>query len=137
MRFVKDFIESFTTITTAIVIVCALTIWLGDSGIPNTFLRDLLIASAVTSLVTTLIMGHEYQTWRTYLIATCIHFAVMSVIMIVCGIQFGWIPADIQGAIMMIVEVAIVYVLVVVFLYVLDKKDADTMNQALKERNRQ
>lgn len=137
MRFVKSFIEWFTTITTAILMVCALTIGLNGSGIPSTFLRDLLIAGAVTALVTTAIFYHEYGTVKTFLVASVLHYLLLCVIMVVIGGMFGWINMNVPGIVMMSVDVAVVYGIVLLFTYVLCKKEADELNQALRERNRE
>ncbi len=136
MRFVKSFIEWFTTITTAILMVCALTICLDGSGVPSNILRDLLIAGALTSLVTTIIFLYDYKEWKTFLVASLIHYVLLCVIMIFLGIQFGWMRLDLGGLVMMSVDVALVYAIVVLFTYVLCKKEADELNQALRERNR-
>lgn len=137
MRFVKSFIEWFTTITTAILMVCALTIGLNGSGIPSTFLRDILIAGVSTSLVTTIIFLHEYKEWKTFLVASLIHFVLLCAIMIFLGGQFGWMNPNVEGVVMMSVDVAVVYGIVLLFTYVLCKKEADELNQALRERNRE
>ncbi len=137
MRFVKSFFEWFTTITTAILIVSALTTALDGSEVPSTFLRDIIIAGAFTSLVTTVIYLHDYKAWNTFLVASLIHYVLLCAIMVFLGIQFGWMQADLDGIVMMSIDVAVVYAIVLLFSFVLSKKEADEMNQALRNRNKE
>jgi hypothetical protein len=55
--------------------------------------------------------------------------------MIVLGLLFGWIDVSFGNILCMIFYVALVYVIVFAINYILAKKEADELNEALNKRN--
>ncbi len=135
MRFLKCFLNLFTTITTAIlIVVTVLNLSILETGINGYFLPQILLSGATTALVTAAFFTHEYKKTRGYLIATAVHFVCLCGIMIPFGIWFGWMSADIEDILMMTVSVAAVYAITWVVTYLGAKKEADELNAALKNR---
>ena len=57
--------------------------------------------------------------------------------MIGFGIWFDWMNFNLEGIVMMTTSVAAVYLITFLLNYILIKKEADDINEALKERNGQ
>ncbi len=137
MRFFKYFISFFTTITTAILFVVAVSTAMNDSKtICRNILFHVLGAGAITAFVTALFFYREIKSRKQYLLITAAHYVVLCVIMIFWGLQFGWISLSFNGIIMMIIDVALVYIITALCSYLLLKKEAEEINRALIERNR-
>lgn len=137
MKFIKSFLNFFTTITTAITAVISLIVLLiGYSGLSPYITLQILGAGAVTSLLTVIIYSVEFKSRKHFIIMTAIHYVLLCITMNVLGSAFGWINTTAIGIVMMCIYVAVVYVIVYAITYVLMKKEADELNRALKERNK-
>jgi hypothetical protein len=55
--------------------------------------------------------------------------------MISLGLLFGWVDASLGSILCMIFYVALVYAIVYAINYILAKKEADALNEALDKRN--
>ncbi len=136
MKFLKNFLSFFTSITTAITVNVAIVTIVGDYTEMSKFLAlQILGAGAVSALITAAVFSFEFKSKKDYIIKTAVHYILLCIVMNVMGIMFNWTGSDIRGIVMMCVYVALVYVVVYTITYVLYKKEADELNRALKERN--
>lgn len=137
MKFLKSFVRFFSTITTCILIVCAVNFFLSDSTeIPGDTLFRILLSGFATALVTAVFYYREIKTHKQFLIIIILHYVLLCGIMIGLGVWFGWIDFDLGGIIMMLVSVAVVYALTMLMNYIVAKKDADEINKMLEQLNR-
>ncbi len=137
MRFIKTFVNYFATITTAILIVCALNIQLtGYESLDKLILWQIIFAGAVTAFVTAVFFLKDIKSMKQYIIVSVIHYLCLCAIMIFFGMQFGWIGKDVISCALMAVMVAVVYAMTFLMNYILQKKEADEINKALRERNK-
>jgi hypothetical protein len=135
MKYVKSYISYFTAIATAILIIVTIDAAISSYESVSKYLpRDILAASAITALITTIISCREIKTGKQVLILFFIHFLLLSAVMIGLGLLFGWIDASFGSILGMIFYVALVYVIVFAINYILAKKEADELNEALHKR---
>ena len=73
---------------------------------------------------------------KQYIIVSVIHYFCLCAIMIFFGMQFGWIGKDVISCVLMVIMVAFVYGITFLMNYILQKKEADEINKALRERNK-
>lgn len=131
MSVIRNFIRWFQYITTGILIICAINFGLSDTDIiPMMTLWQILLSGFLTTLVTMLM----YSGKRMSLIRCGIHYFLLCAVMIPCGYWFGWLSLDAAGICMMALSVAAVYLLSVVVYYLIDLKQAEKINQRLKEK---
>jgi len=138
MKFVRSFLSFFTTITTAIVFVVALNFISSEDILVSKYIMlQILGAGAITALVTCIGFSIDFKKAWHAVVASVIHYIVLCVIMTVLGVWFDWTEFSVSGVLSMAFYVAVVYVLVFVISYILMKKEADELNKALKERNKE
>lgn len=136
LKYIKGFINFFTTITTAILMIGGINFLVyGNETLSATTPIQILFAGAATALPTTLAFCTEFKTKTYYAIAMLLHFGALCVIMNIIGVQFGWMTFCASHVIIMVIDVAIVYAIVFVLTYILEKKEVDKLNRALQERN--
>jgi uncharacterized membrane protein len=136
MKYVKSYISFFTAIATAILVIVTIDGAINSYESVSKYLPlEILTASALTALITTVILCREIKTRKQFLISFLLHFLLLCVTMIVLGLMFGWINASFGSIICMIFYVALVYVIVFAINYILAKKEADELNEALNKRN--
>lgn len=135
MRKIYEFIRWFLYITPCVLFVCAANIQIsGDDTIPVRTLWEILLSGFLTALVTIFMRPNEQDNARISIIKIAAHYFVLCVVMIICGSLFGWMKFTPAGIIMMLVSVAVVYLLVYISGYYIDKKQADEINRELKGR---
>jgi hypothetical protein len=81
-------------------------------AIPKYMPHEILEASAITALITTIVLCREIKTRKQFLISFLAHFLLLCAAMIGLGLMFGWISATFGSIIRMIFYVALVYVIV-------------------------
>lgn len=137
MKFLKYFLSFFGTITTAIVFVININFMAVDHPDVSKYLMlQILAAGFVTALATAALFTVAEKLGRYLILGTIVHFIILCVIMVFLSVWFGWYEFCLEGVIDMVISVAIVYALVYVISYIIMKKEADDMNRALKERNK-
>lgn len=136
LKFIKCFIQFFTTITTAVLLVVAVTMLVISEPPGDMILVQILISGGATALVTAAFFFKEYKTRKGYLIASGIHFLLICAIMTVIGLWCGWVSPDVLSVLSMVLDVVIVYAITWVSAYIVAKSDADDFNRALDERKR-
>lgn len=135
MRKFHEFVKWTLYITTGILIVCASNVLLmGEEQIPAEMLWQILLAGALTSFVTVVFFPRECEEKIGTILQFALHYAVLCVVMIICGSMFGWMNLNAAGVIMMLISVAVVYLLSFLAYYIIDMRQADAINQKLKER---
>jgi hypothetical protein len=135
MKYVKSYISYFTAIATAILIIVTIDAAISSYEFVSKYLPlDILAASAITAFITMIISCREIKTGKQILILFFVHFLLLSAVMIGLGLLFGWIDASFGSILGMIFYVALVYVIVFAINYILAKKEADELNEALHKR---
>ena len=135
MRKIFEFVKWFFYITTCVVFVCAANMEIsGTETINVNVLWQILLSGFITALLTVILRPFEYGIERAYIIRIIIHYIVLCVVMIILGCEFEWMSLNLAGIIMMVVSVAVVYLLVYCAGYWIDKKQADAINQKLKNK---
>jgi hypothetical protein len=135
MKYVKSYISYFTAIATAILIIVTIDAAISSYESVSKYLPlDILAASAITAFITMIISCREIKTGKQILILFFVHFLLLSAVMIGLGLLFGWIDASFGSILGMIFYVALVYVIVFAINYILAKKEADELNEALHKR---
>ena len=133
MKKVFEFIKWFFYITTCVLFVCAANIQIsGSETVPTITLWQILLSGFLTALVTVIFRPNEQDSGRDGMIKIIVHYFVLCGVMIGCGCRFGWMDLSLNGIAMMAVSVAVVYLLVFLAVYWLDKKQADEINKKLK-----
>lgn len=135
MKRFSEFIKWFLYITTCVLFICATNIQIsGDDTIPAITLWEILLSGFITAVVTIFMRPNERDSARISIIKIIVHYLALCVVMFICGSLFGWMELTPAGIIMMLVSVAVVYLLVYISGYCLDKKRADEINRGLKGR---
>lgn len=132
MNFIRNFLNFFTTITSSVLIIVALSSSMGDYGpLDASILWDIVLAGTVTSVVTAVVYSIDYKTVKQYIFASVIHYILLCIIMIFMGAAFGWSNLTVGGILGMVLDVTVVYAMVFGISYLLNKKEADSINDAL------
>ena len=133
MRKLFELLRWFFYITTCVLFVCAANVQIsGNETVPAIILWQILLSGFLTALVTVVLLPGEQDGGRVGVIKIIVHYFVLCGVMIGCGYQFGWMELNLNGIVMMAVSVAVVYLLVFLAGYWLDKKQADEINKRLK-----
>jgi hypothetical protein len=137
MKYIKSYISYFTAIATAILIIVTIIETMNSyESVSKYLLPEILAASALTALITTIILCREIKTEKQFLILFPVHFLLLCAVMIGLGLLFGWIDVSFGGILCMVFYVALVYAIVFAINYILAKKEAEELNAALNKRNR-
>ncbi|MCI7322278.1 MAG: DUF3021 domain-containing protein [Lachnospiraceae bacterium] len=135
MRVLKDFVKWFLYITMGILIVCAVNFQIADAeSIPKETLWQILLSGFLTTGITVLLYPRNGSNKSTFWVEILAHYLALCIIMILCGYWFGWLDFDLGGIVMMVVSVAAVYGITFLIYYLIDLKQADEINQKLKEK---
>ena len=128
-----ELIRWFFYITTCVLFVCAANIQIsGNETISAITLWQILLSGFFTALITVIFRPVEQDGGRIGVIKIIVHYFVLCGVMIGCGYRFGWMDLNLNGIVMMAVSVAVVYLMVFLAGYWLDKKQADEINKKLK-----
>ena len=135
MKILGEAFKWFCYITTGILIVVAVNFTMAGEGMlsVNT-LWKIMLAGLLTTFVTLFLHPREFNSKGEILLKVFLLFVVLCVIMVGCGNWFGWIDLDFAGILLMAISVAIVYVIVFGVYWGADIRQADAINQRLKEK---
>ena len=135
MRIISSFIKWYLYITTGILLVCAInmTLWRKEN-IPSDTLWKILLSGFLTTVVTMFFLLRESDSKLVMGYRMIFHYLTLSIVMIVSGGWFGWLEFRISGIAMMLISVAVVYLLTSLAYYILDRKEAQEINQKLNEK---
>ena len=133
MKILSDCIKWFMYINTGIMIVTAINFPLaGVDSMPMNTLWNIMFSALVTTVVTVCFCPREERKAKMPL-QYIMHYLALCAVMIFFGNMFGWIRLNVWGVLMMMVDVALVYVIAFVVYYILDIRRADIINKKLKE----
>ena len=135
MKNLQFFIKWYVYITTGILIVCAVNFTLEtDAPIPGSTLWKILLSGLLTTFVTVILLPKESTTSLRFFLRMFLHYAALCLVMVICGKWFHWLQYTPSGIGKMTLSVAAVYGLTAGTYYLLEVKQANAINQKLKER---
>ncbi len=128
----KGFFEIWTKVTTGVLLAAAIycSFFYSDGMFSRHLLWELLLVSFLTSLGT--LFYTDTLDKKSMKIACVLHYLLNNVIVVGCGIWFGWIDVENWLQIIgMVVLVALVFVVVSILSWKKAEKEADLMNERL------
>lgn len=134
MARLKMFFEVFTTVTTCVVFGVAVYCGIFFPGI--NFGTEMMWQSLLVSLLTSAgaFMYTDELSKKSTKIRCAIHYLMVNVIVVVCGIWFDWFNLDDLAQVLgMLVLIAIIFLIVSVVSWKKVMKEADLMNMKLAE----
>lgn len=135
MRFLKDLLRNFAYVTTGTVIAFAVyTAIIGVKEVPIIMVAEIPVAGLVTALIATAMLFKEQRTRKGIIAVTVLNYILVSAAMVALGLLFGWIEPQIKQILLMLACVVFVYVFTFVISYLTLKKEADEINEALKNK---
>ncbi len=135
MNFFKRFLLFFTAISTAILIICTIDIAVSDyETIQHDLTLKILGAAAVTAIITAAVFSREPESRKQHIIFSAVHYVLLCITMAFIGIAFEWISPNPFGVALMCLYVAAVYAIVFGISYMIMKKEADELNEAISKR---
>lgn len=136
--FLERFAEWFVFIATGTLIICAINFALFSDGeqIPRATLSQILFSSMLTAAVTAIFFMMEPLKKSGMVLCFLLHFSSLTVIMVLCGLRFGWVESGLFEIVKMGISVAFVYAFVMIIYYILDVRRAEQINRRLKEKYR-
>lgn len=135
MRFLKDLLRNFAYVTTGTVIAFAVyTAITGVKDVPVIMVAEIPAAGFVTALIATVMLFKEQRTKKGIAAVTVLNYVFLSAAMVALGLLFGWIEFEIRQILLMLACVVFVYAFTVIISYFTLKKEADEINEALKNK---
>jgi len=135
MRFLKDLLRNFAYVTTGTVIAFAVyTAIIGVKEVPIIMVAEIPVAGLVTALIATAMLFKEQRTRKGTAAVTVLNYILVSAAMVALGLLFGWIEFEIKQILLMFGCVVFVYAFTVIISYFTLKKEADEINEALKNK---
>lgn len=135
MRFLKDLLRNFAYVTTGTVIAFAVyTAIIGVKEVPIIMVAEIPAAGLVTALIATAMLFKEQRTHKGTAAVTVLNYILVSAAMVALGLLFGWIEFEIKQILLMFACVVFVYAFTVIISYFTLKKEADEINEALKNK---
>lgn len=128
----KVFFDVWTKVTTGVLLAAATycSFFYSDGMFSRYLLWELLLVSFLTSLGT--LLYTDTLNKKSMKIACLLHYLLNNVIVVGCGIWFGWIDAGNRLQIIgMVVLVALIFGVVSVLSWKKSIKEADLMNERL------
>lgn len=134
MARIKVFFDVFTKVTTCVVFAVAIycRIFFPGLNFKEDMLWQILLVSLLTSAGT--LMYNDDIKKNSMKVRCIIHYLMVNVIVVGCGIWFEWFYADNLAQVMgMLVLIAIIFSIVSVVSWRKVEKEAELMNQRLAE----
>lgn len=134
MARLKTFLDVFTTVTTCTVIGVGVYCGIFFPGIHFgiEMMWEILLVALLTSAGT--LMYKDELSKKSTKMRCVIHYLMVNVIVVVCGIWFHWFHTDdLAQVIGMLILVAIIFLIVSAVSWKKVMKEADLMNQRLAE----
>lgn len=137
---IKTVLYTFAFVTTCVLFATALftTVFGGKAGTVGTeTLWQILLVSALCSAGSFIYPDYEVSK-RVAAILTISHYIYVNVMVLGCGIWFGWFDvSNIFMVVTMVLLIAVIYIVVSAVMWKSAKKTATLMNERLEEyRNR-
>lgn len=135
MKKIPFFLQCTVTVAAGILIIFAATCSLnGTETIPASSLWDILLASVLCALATTLLFPDGTGDESRIPLQLGLHFLSLCAIMVFCGVRFGWIEWSLGGVAYMVVAVVLVHGFTTGISYALAYRQVQDMNRALREK---
>lgn len=135
MKYVKDFVRWFFYITTAVLLICAFHFGVaGDETLPKGTLWQILLSGFLTTAVTVILCHGVNAESRHLRLRFLLHYLALCAVMILSGHSFGWLEYDVEGILMMVVSVAVVYLICFGVYFLMDMGYAGRINRGLREK---
>lgn len=135
MKKIREFFLWFTTITTGILLICAIQFSLQPgAALPQNMLWHVLLSGGCTAAATTLLLPHDDCSKTRFILGIIVHFLVLCVIMVFFGTRFRWISFTVEGVLGMVFCVAFVYGFTVICTIISHKREAEEFNAALQKK---
>lgn len=135
MKKLREFFLWFTTITTGILLICAIQFSLQPDGmVQGNMLWHILLSGGCTAAATTLLLPPEDCGKTRFILGIIVHFLVLCVIMVFFGTRFRWITFTVEGVLGMAFCVAFVYGFSVISTVISHKREAEEFNAALQKK---
>lgn len=134
MARIKVFFDVFTKVTTCVVFAVAIycRIFFPGLNFKEDMLWQILLVSLLTSAGT--LMYNDDIKKNSMKVRCIIHYLIVNVIVVGCGIWFEWFYADnLAQVIGMLILIAIIFAVVSVVSWRKVQKEAELMNQRLAE----
>lgn len=134
MARIKVFFDVFTKVTTCVVFAVAIycRIFFPGLNFKEDMLWQILLVSLLTSAGT--LMYNDDIKKNSMKVRCIIHYLMVNVIVVGCGIWFEWFYADnLAQVIGMLILIAIIFTVVSVVSWRKVEKEAELMNQRLAE----
>ena len=134
MARIKVFFDVFTKVTTCVVFAVAIYCRIFSPGLnfKEDMLWQILLVSLLTSAGT--LMYNDDIKKNSMKVRCIIHYLMVNVIVVGCGIWFEWFYADnLAQVIGMLILIAIIFTVVSVVSWRKVEKEAELMNQRLAE----
>lgn len=135
MKYIKEFIRWFITITTGVLLIFILNT-MKYEYIRSIYLWEIFGVSAATSLITTVFFAIDPKkviSKAVQVLIVFLHYISLFVTMLLFGNSFGWITLDVRGVLTMAISVAGVYLCTAVLSLITGMQDAKRMNEALRK----
>lgn len=139
----KLILHYFPVITVVIMIVSAGYVtffWGADENVSIALLWQILLVSLICSVSPLFFYQRKpkeigkVEFWLRWVLC----YVYVNVIVLSFGVSFDWFdPSKLPMVIGMLLAIAIAFVIIAGFVFLVDKKTADAMNQKLKERNKE
>lgn len=138
----KRMLNVASSVTTGTLIAC--TVWYGitmlgegknltEARMPYLTLPQILLLGILCGIESELIMRDTdwppKKEWLRYLL----HYATVTATALICGYFFGWYEVGVSGILLMCLTSAVIYMFTSYLKYRTGKKDAEAMNECLKE----
>lgn len=130
----KVFFDVFTTVTTCIVLGVGVYCRIFYPGIHFgvEMMWEILLVALLTSAGT--LMYNDELSKRHTKVRCVLHYLMVNVIVVVCGIRFDWFDTDdLAQVIGMLILIAVIFLTVSVVSWRKVMKEADLMNEKLAE----
>lgn len=135
MRKIGEYIKWYFYITTSILFIVAVIFSLyGAETLPGKTLWQIMLSGFATTVVTVAIVFIDCKSSVRVFWKYCCHYILLSAVMILLGVWFGWIALNLRGIALMLASVAGVYMLTFGAYYVIDLRVAKKINDRLKEK---
>ena len=135
MKYIKEFIRWFITITTGVLLIFILNT-MKYEYIRSIYLWEIFGVSAATSLITTVFFAIDPKkviSKAVQVLIVFLHYISLFVTMLFFGNSFGWITLDVRGVLTMAISVAGVYLCTAVLSLITGMQDVKRMNEALRK----
>lgn len=135
MKKLGEALKWFLYITTSVLFVATICYTLsGEETLSVVTLWYILLTGFLTTIITMFLSPSGEEGQVVFGIKIAVHYVSLCIVMVILGTLFGWLTFCPEGVFGMCVEVAIVYGITFLAYGVVDRKQAEAINQRLKEK---